>query len=97
MQFSECIKLSGINMGVAKQSAAFTSPSGVPPLAAVKMYFRRAMKIPKMCLVLKLDNGKVVYIAHEQTDRHTDRRTDTPSTVLVYRCIYSIFAYMLFV
>ena len=34
--------------------------------------FRRAMKIPNVCLVLKLDNGKVVSIAVEQTDRITD-------------------------
>ena len=34
-----------------------------------------------MCLVLKLDNGKVVSIADEQTDR----RTKPPSTVLVHR------------
>ena len=38
----------------------------------------RSMKIPNMCLVLKLDNGKVVSIAngqnHRQTDRHTDRQ-----------------------
>ena len=30
--------------------------------------FRRAMKIPNMLTVLKLDNGKVVSIADEQTD-----------------------------
>ena len=36
-----------------------------------------------MCLVLKLVNGKVVSIVNEQTDR----RTKTPSTVLVYRYI----------
>ena len=29
--------------------------------------FTCAMRIPNMCLVLKLDNGKVVYIADEQT------------------------------
>ena len=34
-----------------------------------------------MCLVLKLDNGKVVSIADEQTDKITE----PPSTVLVYR------------
>ena len=28
----------------------------------------RAMRVPNMCLVLKLDNGKVVSIADEQTD-----------------------------
>ena len=31
-------------------------------------YFRRVMRIPNMCLVLKLDNEKVVSIANEQTD-----------------------------
>ena len=36
-----------------------------------------------MCLVLKLDNGKVVSIADEQTVK----RTKPPSTVLVYRYI----------
>ena len=36
-----------------------------------------------MCLVLKLDNGKVVSIADEQTDRHTE----PPSTVLVYSMV----------
>ena len=30
--------------------------------------FRRVMRIPNMCLVLKLDNGKVVSIANEQTE-----------------------------
>ena len=34
-----------------------------------------------MCLVLKLDNGKVVSIANEQTDRITE----PSSIVLVYR------------
>ena len=37
----------------------------------LKKNFRRAMQIPNMCLVLKLDNGKVVYIADEQTDGQT--------------------------
>ena len=36
-----------------------------------------------MCLVLKLDNGKVVSIADEQTHRWTE----PPSTVLVYRLL----------
>ena len=30
--------------------------------------FRRVMRVPNMCLVLKLDNGKVVSIANEQTE-----------------------------
>jgi len=34
--------------------------------------FRRVMRIPNMCLVLKLDNGKVVSIANGQTDRITE-------------------------
>ena len=38
-----------------------------------------------MCLVLKLDNGNVVSIANEQTDRVTDRVTEPSTTVLVYR------------
>ena len=37
----------------------------------LKKNFRRAMQILNMCLVLKLDNGKVVYIADEQTDGQT--------------------------
>ena len=41
----------------------------------------RSMMIPNMCLVLKLDNGKEVSIANEQTDRITE----PSSTVLVYR------------
>ena len=41
------------------------------------------MGIRNMCLVLKLDNGKVVSIVDEQTDR----RTEPPSMVLVYRYI----------
>ena len=41
--------------------------------------FRRAMRIPNMCLVLKYDNGKVVSIAHEQTDTYKHRQTDGQS------------------
>ena len=37
------------------------------------------MKIPNMCLVLKLDNGKVVLMANEQNHRAIQY------TVLVYR------------
>ena len=39
------------------------------------------MRIPNICLVLKLDNGKVVSIANEQNHRVTE----PSSTVLVYR------------
>ena len=34
--------------------------------------FRSAMRIPNMCLVLKLDNGQVVSIADEQNHRQTE-------------------------
>ena len=44
-------------------------------------YLTRAMRIPNMCLVLKLNNGKVVSITNEQSDRVTE----PSSTVLVYR------------
>ena len=33
--------------------------------------------VPDICLVFKLDNGKMVSSAHEQTNRQTDRITDT--------------------
>ena len=42
-----------------------------------------------MCLVLKLDNGKVVSIANEQTDRIKD----PSSTVLVYRFDLAIYGH----
>ena len=32
-------------------------------------YYCRLMRIPNICLVLKLDNGKVVSIVNGQTDR----------------------------
>ena len=58
---------------------------GQPPLKD----FRWAMWIPNMCLALKLDNGKVVSIANEQTDRQNHKQnrriTEPSSTVLVYR------------
>ena len=63
-------------------SAGFPSPSGgtVPsaPLLGGACgthnfkNFRRVMRIPNMCLVLKLDNGKVVSIANGQSDRQTE-------------------------
>ena len=34
--------------------------------------FRRVMRMPNMCLVLKLDNVKVVSIANRQTDTITE-------------------------
>ena len=40
-------------------------------LSAPQMVLRGAMRIPNMCLVLRLDNGKVVSIADEQTDKPT--------------------------
>ena len=39
--------------------------------------FHRVMRIPNMCLVLKLDHEKVVSIANEQTDRQIDRQNHT--------------------
>ena len=58
--------------------------------------FTCAMRIPNMCLVLKLNNGKVVSIANEQdADTQNYRRTEPPSTVLVYRYIhYIIYIYV---
>ena len=44
-----------------KNSGAFGAPNGFKNLT-------RSMRIPNMCLVLKLDNGKVVSIANEQTE-----------------------------
>ena len=62
-----------------------------PPLATVKKStkywswnFRRAIRIPIMCLVLKFDSGNMVSISHGQTDE----RTEPPNTVLVYRFIF---------
>ena len=65
-------------------SGASGAPNGFKNLT-------RAMMIPNMCLVLKLDNGKVVSIANEQNHRITDRVTEPSSSVLVYRyiCIYN--------
>ena len=34
---------------------------------------RRVMRVPNMCLVLKLDNGKVVSIANRQTESRNHR------------------------
>ena len=68
-------------MKQSTSAAALSASGGAPPLAAVRKRFwgtadapngidnfRRAMKIPNMLTVLKLDNGKVVSIADEQTD-----------------------------
>ena len=44
-----------------------------------------------MCLVLKLDNGKVVSIANGQNHRHIDRITQPSSSVLEYRFWILIF------
>ena len=40
----------------------------MPPAPRSFKNFRRVMRIPNMFLVLKLDNGKVVSIANEETD-----------------------------
>ena len=50
-----------------------------------------ATRVPNMCLVLKLDNGKVVSIAHEQTDGRTDGRTEPPSSEIIYRSYYKVY------
>ena len=41
---------------------------GAPAVPHSLRNFRRVMRIPNMCLVLKLDNGKVVSIANKQTE-----------------------------
>ena len=46
------------------------------PIVLKTSALRRLMRIPNMCLVLKLDNGKVVSIADEQTESQTDRITN---------------------
>ena len=43
--------------------------SGAPVAPHSFKNFRRVMRIPNMCLVLKLDNGKVVSIANGQNHR----------------------------
>ena len=40
------------------------------------IYIFGAPSVPQMLLNLPQDNGKVVSIAHEQTQRQTDRHTD---------------------
>ena len=67
-------------------STGFPSPSGgAAPSAAGKEQKKnwgagngfknltRLMRIPNMCLVLKLDNGKLVSIADKQTKSQSDR------------------------
>ena len=54
---------------------------GAPMAPHIFQNFRKVMRIPNMCLVLKLDNGKVVSIANGQTDRITE----PSSTVSIYR------------
>ena len=66
-------RLRGDKKIINKIWGAFGAPNGFESVT-------RSTKIPNMCLVLKLDNGKVVSIANEQTDV-------TSSTVLVYRCL----------
>ena len=47
---------------------SFVAPNGFESVT-------RSMRIPNMCLVLKLDNGKVVSIADGQTDRQNHTAT----------------------
>jgi len=53
------------------KSKEISGPSGGGTSVAPNGFknLTRSMRIPNMCLVLKLDNGKVVSIANEQTDR----------------------------
>ena len=44
---------------------------GAPAAPHSFKYFCRFMRIPNGCLVLKLDNGKVVSIANEQTESYS--------------------------
>ena len=68
---------------IKKNSGACGAPNDFTNLT-------RSMRIPNMCLILKLDNGKVASIANGQTHR----MTQPPSTVLVYRCVY-VYIYLL--
>ena len=68
--------------GDKKNKREFGAPSA-PPISDVT----RSMRIPNVCLVLKLDNGKVVCIANRQTHRVTQ----PSSTVLVYRVYCVVF------
>ena len=57
---------------------AESAPSGAAVSAAIKIIgdfknFRGVMRIPNMCLLLKLDNGKMVFIANGQPDRQNHR------------------------
>ena len=53
-------------MGAKKKIKAPGAPH------SCKENVRGIMRIPNMCLVLKLNNEKVVSIAKEQTDAQTD-------------------------
>ena len=71
-------------MGAPAGASAYAAFSGEFFFSSAPNGFKdvtRSMKIPNMCLVLKLDNRKVVSIASGQTHRVTQ----PPSTVLVYR------------
>ena len=57
---------------------------GVPAVPHSFKNFSKIMRIPNMCLVLKLDNGKVVSIANEQNHRQTDRITELQSHPVPY-------------
>ena len=74
-------------------------PGGAPPSAVVTEkckknwdscdapngfnYFHRAMRIPNMCLVLKLDNGKMISIADQQNHRQTDKATQSRISIKI--------------
>jgi len=62
---------------IKKISGAPGAPNGFDP-------FHEDSKYHNMCLVLKLDNGKVVSIANEQTDRQIYRQRESHSHPAAY-------------
>ena len=58
--------------GISLALGAAKKIIGAPAAPHSFKNFRKVTRIPNMCLVLKLDNGKIVSIANGQTDRHTE-------------------------
>ena len=63
---------------------AYGAPNGLKNLSW-------AMRIPNMCLILKLDNGKVVSMANEQTNRQNHRAMQYRISILII-CRYVVAA-----
>ena len=61
---------SGKNVNIREIWGIFGAPNGLKT--------SQGHEGSEYVLSLKLDNGKVVSIAHEQTDRHTDGRIEHP-------------------